>query len=625
MRWLRNELLALTFCLVLVLVASWGMLRGERMVGFTAEQLPAGVGLYGAEPFRERAGHFRWTAGQAQLALPNPGGRSVVTLQLSGGTGEERLLQVRGAVNADLLLGAALRHYHLLAYAQPTEQLRISLAATPFQPPNDPRELGVVLGAVRLHGGGQAPAALQAGITLLTLALYGVLRTSMRPWFASGGAALLTITLLLGYTMRWPSLPFASVATLGGLVVAFTLLGYRVALVAWQRWREVGEAFPAKLHPILWVLLAIVYGGQGLWNQFVVHSGLALDLGIYLEAGRAILAGANPYATFGMEELIIGVSYVYPPASLPVFSALALLETSVAIRFWLVGNIVMYLIALLSLYAALPRQLPQGALWGLLGLGLAFAPFLENVAIGQINSLILLGMALFILGQRIRTYAWVGDLALALVILIKLTPGMLLLWPLVRGDWRRLVRVGLLLLLLCLPSLVLYGLTPWQQFATIAPQLLAGTPRNPYNQALVAQLVVLTAHGSTWETMALVVGRAFTLLLMASWLLVAWRRRTSTEDGVALAYGVTVVTLASSLIWYHHLMFLVIPLAWLGFAAPSRWMRWAALLAVGLMQITRLIEFGVGLPPWSAVVGYLLLLGALGFWQIQKPFPEGVP
>lgn len=601
------------------------------MLLFTAEQLPLGTGFYAVEPFHERAGSFRWTASQAQFSLPHPGGRPVVVLALSGAMAEPRHLRVGGALEAELPLGPELRRYQLLAYEQPHEALTINFAVEPFYSPGDPRELGVVLGMVGVYGGGLAPAMVHVSSLLLTLVLYGLLRTSLQPWIAAGSATLLTLTMLAWHASRWPSLPFAGIATLAGLGLIVTLLGYRMVLSVWEHWHTAPA--PVRWQPvtparsgIIWLcclVLLAAYWGQSFWNQIYIHPDLTLDLGIYLKAGQEILAGRNPYATFGMEELIIGVSFVYPPASLPLFALLALLEPSQAERFWLLGNLVIYLIALLGIYAALPGQASRWVLVALLGLGLGFAPFWEHVAIGQINSLILMGMALFILGQRKRAYGWVGDLSLALVILIKLTPGLLLLWPLLRGDWLRIVRVAGLLLLLCLPSLAIFGMTPWQQFANIAPQLLVGTPRNPYNQALVAQLVVLTEHASYGEQIALGLGRGFTLLLLASWALVAWRRRASAEDGVALAYGVAVVTLASSLIWYHHLVFLVIPLAWLGFAAPARWMRWAALLALGLMQITRWLEFGLGLPPWSVVGGYLLMLGALAIWQTQKPFPEG--
>ncbi|PDW04634.1 glycosyltransferase family 87 protein [Candidatus Viridilinea mediisalina] len=623
MRSLRSDALALAFGLCSILVVSWWLFSGQRMQLFSAEQLPVETGFYGVEPLGEREGSVRWTAGQAQFSLPNPGGRPLVVLELSGAMAEPRYLQVAGALEVELALGPEVRRYQLLADEQPHEALTISFVVEPFQPAGDPRELGVVVRTVGIYGGGAAPAIVHGGSLLLSLVLYGLLRTSLRPWMAASGTGLFVIALLVGYSLRWPSLPFAAFATLGGLVLMVTLLGYRVTLPGWERWHTPSAPVAAagqRPSGIIWLLclaLLVAYWGQSFWNQLYIHPDLTLDLGIYLEAGREILAGRNPYATFGLDELIIGVSFVYPPASLPVFAVLALLEPSHAERFWLLGNLVIYLIALLGIYAALPQQAPRWALVALLGLGFGFAPFWEHVAIGQINSLILMGMALFMLGQRNRAYGWVGDLSLALVILIKLTPGILLLWPLLRGDWMRLVRIGALLLLLCLPSLAIFGITPWQQFANIAPQLLAGTPRNPYNQALVAQLVVLTEHASSAERIALGLGRGFTLMLLGSWVLVAWRRRSHHDDGSALAYGVAVVTLASSLIWYHHLIFLAIPLAWLGFAAPTAWMRWSALLAIGLMQISRWLEFGLGLPPWSVVGGYLLMLGALGIWQTQ--------
>jgi hypothetical protein len=546
---LRIEAAALIGALLAVALACLALFGGARAADFSPSDPPPGSGLYGSEPFADRPGFFRWAAAQARLELPNPGGASLLQLDLAAGPGRTTTLRLSGAVSAELALGSELRRYHLLAPPQFAERLRLDLAAPPFRPSGDPRELGVVLGAVSVRGGGSAPALVLLIALLLTLVFYTALRVALRPWLAALGAAALSSALLAFHAVNWPpGPPFAALAALAGMVAALAALGYHVALAAAARWR----AAPATPGSAPWPLLLFglgAYLGLGLWNQLRVHPGLTLDLGIYLEAGRAARAGASPYATLGLDELIIGVSFVYPPSSLPIFAALATLAPPTARALWLLGNFVLYLTALLSIAAALPGRPSRLALAALLGLGLGFAPFLEHLAIGQINSLMLLGLALFIHGQRDRTYAWVGDIGLATVILIKLTPAILLLWPLLRGDWPRLLRVGVAMALLSLPSLALFGPQPWLEFAAITPQLLAGAPRNPFNQALVAQIVVLTAPGSPAEAFALGLGRAFTPLLLVGWALVAWRRRSAAEDGAALAYGVAVLTLASSLIW----------------------------------------------------------------------------
>jgi hypothetical protein len=620
----RVELAALVVALLVVALAGSVLFRGARAVSFSPEHLPAAVGLYPPESFSDRPGSFRWTEPQASLVLPNPGGVALLSLELAAGAGRTTSLRLADAIVGELALGPEWRRYHLLAPAQPGAQLRLELEAAALRPANDPRSLGVALGAVSIRGGGAAPRSTVAIALMLALALYAAARAVVRPWGAGLFAAALSSALLGWHAAGWPEPPFAAMAALLGMIVAMAALGYRVSLAAGARrstavtLRRPAPAAPEAIPALLLLGSLVAYLGLGLWNHLNVHPGLTLDLGIYLEAGRAALAGTSPYATLGTDELVIGVSFVYPPASLPIFAAMARLDPAAAQTLWGLGNLALYLIALLSIYAALPGMLPRRALFALLVLGLGFAPWLEHLAIGQINSLMLLGLALFIHGQREQRFAWVGDFGLASVILIKLTPGLLLLWPLLRGDWPRLLRVGAAMVLLSLPSLWLFGLEPWLKFAEIAPQLLVGAPRNPFNQALVAQLTVLSAADSVAETLALGLGRAFTLLLLLVWAGLVWQRRRDDDDGTVLAGGVAVVTLASSLIWYHHLMFLVIPLAWLGLAGPQPWARRAALVALGLIQFTRLAEFGLGLPPWPAVAGYLILLIAMVRWLSMR-------
>ena len=63
---------------------------------------------------------------------------------------------------------------------------------------------------------------------------------------------------------------------------------------------------------------------------------------------------------------------------------------------------------------------------------------------------------------------------------------------------------------------------------------------------------------------------------------------------------------------------IVTSVAWLAFGeGAGRRGPALALGAVGLIQADRLIEFGLGAPPWPAVAGYLLALAGLAAWVLR--------
>jgi len=602
---------SLAAALAVAALICFALFSAERAAAFAPARPPRAAGLYPVEQFHWREGSFRWTAPTAQLDLPNPGGPLRLSLQLSSGGDRTAETWLGGAVALGLPVGPQPRRYELLVPAQWGERLALELRSPPFRPAGETRELGVELGPLAVEGGRRPPPALLLSVLAATATLYAALRARASRPLAAAAAPLLPAALLAWHAAaRWAAEPIGSPLAIGVVGGLIAVLGVYLGALARERPRASGRLW----EPAGWALFALAaagYLGLGLWNHLSVHPRLASDLAIYLEAGRAALSGQNPYLTYGVEELVIGESFIYSPATLPLFATLATLGEAAAERLWLAGSFALYLCALLSIYAALPGPQRRGAFPALLLLGLGFAPVLETLAIGQINSLMLLGLALFLHGHADRRLAWAGDVALAATILVKLTPAVLLLWPLVRRDWPRLLRVGAGAAALCVPALLLYGPEPWYAFGRLLPGLLQGAPRNPYNQALVGLLTTLTPEGSPAEAAVGWAGRAVAPLLLASWALVCWRRRGD-AGGAPLAYGVTVLTIASSLVWHHHLTFLALPLAWLGLAGRRGHGGTLALAALGLVQATRAVETGLGMPPWPAAAGYLLLLVALG-------------
>ncbi len=627
--------------------------RSLRRAGFYAlEDPPAPI-----EP-------FRWAAGNATITLPNPGGALWLTLRLQGPNAPGVATLNTHAGTFALPLTPTARRYRLLVPPAPGEQIALRLAAPVIADANSQRDLGVQVRSATVHGGGAAPLAVAASLSGGVITLFLALRAGgVRRTLACALTALMIGVPLIWQALGgWRSGLFAPRVLTGALVGGVAVLGWvllqclrnepaaaqtndqrpttndRRPLSRSQDQSSIVRRISSFiLHPSSFILA--LYLGLALWNSFVVHPALDPDLVNYLIAGADVLRGDNPYGRFSLD--LIGAGFVYTPATLPLFALLSRLPFPEIWAIWFVGNLALYLIALLAIWLSLPNRPGINILLVTVVVALGSTTFLEALAIGQINSLMLLGMALFLYGhtpallrslapaqpgasaahypvqwpqrrshaaQRSnRRMAWLGDIALAGAILIKLTPAVLLLWPLVRRDWPRLGRVTIGLALLCVPALLAFGFTPWLQFIVLLPSLLQGPTSNPYNQSLAAVLTALAPTNPLWGTLASLLGRIFTLVLLGTWAVHCWRMRAQSGPG-PLALGVLALTVGSNLVWHHHLMFLLVPALWLFFTAtPGTTQRLTVLGALGFIQISRLVERSLDLPAVTAVAGYLIL------------------
>jgi hypothetical protein len=80
--------------------------------------------------------------------------------------------------------------------------------------------------------------------------------------------------------------------------------------------------------------------------------------------------------------------------------------------------------------------------------------------------------------------------------------------------------------------------------------------------------------------------------------------------------------LASPVVWYHHLTWLVVPLAGLAAARAAGWPRRLAVAALALIQADRPFEVLGGLPPVLAACGAWLMLVAASLGLRDR---EGTP
>jgi hypothetical protein len=324
-------------------------------------------------------------------------------------------------------------------------------------------------------------------------------------------------------------------------------------------------------------------------------------------AGAAILHGHNPYragflahlaalAHAGDHRSTTFAVPVYPAPALLLSAPLALLPYTVAAVVFTALGIGALLLGLRLLGVRDPRCY-----------GAAFLswPVLHSLRLGQVNELLVLGLAIV---WRYRDRAAMPALAAAATISAKL-----LLWPVALFlVFERRFRTAVI----AAAAAALGTAAAW---AAIGFAGLAGYPRMLGDLARVEG-----AAGVSFGSLSVALGGSralgddMGLAITAGLIALAWRlaRRDALADGSARAFSIVVVgaLTASPLVWPHYLTLLLVPIALISPAFGPLWLvpllAWAAPVEltdgrIGTILVYIAIESIVVLSAASPLIGSL--------------------
>jgi hypothetical protein len=348
---------------------------------------------------------------------------------------------------------------------------------------------------------------------------------------------------------------------------------------------------------LVFVLLGIY---SEYWLSVVWPHPWGEDFSIYYRAYTSARAGESAYFPYG-----IGGSFVYHPFALTVVSLCSLFgllgETAASVV-WAVMNVTAYGAAILVALRLIDLRRGRAVFVGLL---LAtFAPFWETMHIGQINPLVVLSLALALaFAEEGRDLP--AGVCLALAILLKTSPLIFVPYFLFVRRYR--------VVLISLAAVALFSLVAWLQFGTrvyadfmaVLPLLGAETHPNFFNHSIPGTVVrILTHYGVVGADAALtrahkLVTGALTGLALLSAL--ALPREAGRSRRWLFGLLLVLMTMTSPLVWYHHNVFLLLPLVFvLGEADGDTFLPGLGLLF--LVQAERLYESLVA--PLSGILAF---------------------
>jgi len=317
--------------------------------------------------------------------------------------------------------------------------------------------------------------------------------------------------------------------------------------------------------------------------------------------------------------------YKFPPlyAMLLLPVARAGIEQRVYLAHWVL-QFLLYACAVGLLLAYLHRFAGRGFLLAGLVLALNFEPFFETLWRLQIETVLLLLLAVALLAYLKERDTWAGA-AIGTGFLLKLYPGFLLLYFALRRRWSALAGFALAVVLILIASWIVIGPRENETyFLRILPVLLTERPEaSTENLSLARYLHVLLG----WSP--LVSQRAGQIVVLPLVLLsgfVVWRQPPSATSGrlrAALAFSLFVPLMLMSMpnYWVNYQLLLLLPLLVLAChasragpdAAPTAWL-------AGLAYIPLLFYWPCADPsvPWPCASTPLFL----GLVRLPRSFHD---
>jgi alpha-1,2-mannosyltransferase len=334
----------------------------------------------------------------------------------------------------------------------------------------------------------------------------------------------------------------------------------------------------------------------------VAGDTLGYDFRAYYAAATRVLAGQPAYdpgfdlaGAFGL--------FFYPPTFLPLALPFALLPEQAATVAWIALMLGCFVGALVAMPVSTRTRF-----WILLVAGLSW-PVVYNIKLGQVGPLLLL---LFAVAWRWLDRPWVFGIASALGAAVKVQPGILLVWALLRRRWRAVLAGAVALVVLVLIATVSSGFDAWTDFWGILTRVSdpVRTPQNATPGAVAWQLGVPLQVAGTLQVITAVV--VIAVFVAASLLL-------PTEPSFLVA--VITTQLLSPILWDHYAIVLLLPTAWL----LDRGRMWA--LAIPL--VTTWLLVGIT-PPVIYPIVYAAAIACVAWVGVRddrtaKPALAGAP
>ena len=323
------------------------------------------------------------------------------------------------------------------------------------------------------------------------------------------------------------------------------------------------------------------------------------DFSAYWTAANRLLSGVSPYTAeqlagpYAPQQQFL---YLYPPPLAAAVTPLANLfptDYRAANWVWAAIGALLLIVSIRSLWWSerIAERYPilEGrGNWLLVAAAFAFPPVVGELVMGNVHFLLLWLLTLAWLGIRRGDPGgrWRGGAMVGVAAMIKVFPGILLLWAFVWGSTRAAIGILIgagLTMLLTLPTT---GKEPWYDYPTVLANLSAPAD----TRDTLAPTVWLAEWMDFTLARVIVTAIGVAILVWSAWSLRQTKLnltfdQTQAAKARSFAIAVTVSVLIAPALYHHYLALLVLPLLLgLGAGVPLRYLGVAYFLMWGGQQ-----------------------------------------
>lgn len=259
----------------------------------------------------------------------------------------------------------------------------------------------------------------------------------------------------------------------------------------------------------------------------------------------------------------------HPPPSVFLALPFALIDYSNAVLAWNTLSLGIFVVSLRWLVRELAIPFSVWSVFPTVTILLLSNPLRQQVNQGQLDSLLLVLLLAIWLASRAGR-PWLAGTLLAVATAVKLFPGFLFLYFLLRREWRVVFVAAAGVAVIGLAAGFVFG---WESYRTYVTEVLPQV--NAYrggwlNASLVGFCTRLFDPAAVnehveplWRSplLAKLSAGALCLVVVAAWSRIVLRANSPSERDRAFGLGITAMLLVSPITWDHYFLLLQLPLA----------------------------------------------------------------